>query len=287
MFDRKAKNAEIFKDTCQAIKESKALQNAVTNSIKEQKLFLEGKDCNYDIKNLKRDAMCQVVVSGKRTFEAAESYAKAGKRVAVLNFASATNPGGGVVNGSSAQEEALCRCSTLYQCLNIEMMWNQFYRPHRKADNPIYNNDILLTPDVIVCKSDINFPERIPEREWYKVDVITCAAPNLRRVPSNAMNPNAGNKTANLTLHAYTELMRDRINQIFKVALTTGVDVLILGAFGCGAFRNPPEVVAKLFREATNEYSNWFETIEFAVFHTDRETANYDAFRKAFGMEKS
>ena len=68
MFDRRTKNVEIFRDTCQAIKESKTLQNAVTNSIKEQKLFIEGKDCNYDIKNLKRDAMCRVVVSGKRTF---------------------------------------------------------------------------------------------------------------------------------------------------------------------------------------------------------------------------
>lgn len=284
MFDRRTKNVEIFRDTCQAIKESKTLQNAVTNSIKEQKLFIEGKDCNYDIKNLKRDAMCRVVVSGKRTFEAAEPYAKDEKRVAVLNFASATNPGGGVIKGSSAQEEALCRCSTLYPCLNIEMMWEQFYGPHREADNPVYNNDILLTPDVMVFKSDIKFPERISEKDWYKVDVITCAAPNLRHVPSNAMNPNAGSKAANLKWNAYTELMRDRVNQIFKVALTTGADVLILGAFGCGAFCNPPDVVANLFKEATDKYGNWFETIEFAVFHTDREVANYDAFRKTFGV---
>lgn len=62
------------------------------------------------------------IVSGKRTLEASESYAKQNERVCVLNFASATNPGGGVVRGSSGQEEAICRCSTLYHCPNTKEM---------------------------------------------------------------------------------------------------------------------------------------------------------------------
>ena len=59
-------------------------------------------------------------------------------------------------------------------------------------------------------------------------------------------------------------------------------EVLILGAFGCGAFKNPPEVVAKVFLQITAEYCRHFETIEYAVFHTDRETENYKAFKRAF-----
>lgn len=53
-------------------------------------------------------------------------------------------------------------------------MWNKFYIPHRRADNPIHNDDIIYTPDVWVCKSDVDFPERLREEEWYQVDVITC-----------------------------------------------------------------------------------------------------------------
>ena len=59
---------------------------------------------------------------------------------------------------------------------------------------------------------------------------------------------------------------------------------MVLGAFGCGAFRNPPEVVAKLFKEAVDDFGLLFETIEFAVYHTPRETNNYDSFVNAFNF---
>ena len=284
MLDRREKNRKIFEDTCQAMLESRRLQESIENSINNQTLYLQEKACTCDIKCKKSDKMCDVVVSGKRTFEAAESYARAGKRVAVLNFASATNPGGGVVNGSSAQEESLCRCSTLYLCLDTDMMWDHFYKPHRTANNPIYNDDILVTPDVTVFKSDTDWPERLPEEDWYNVDVITCAAPNLREQPSNKMNPYAGDQAAVLSRQEYTDIMCERIRRVFEAAQTTEADVLILGAFGCGAFRNPPEIVARLFKEATGQYGSSFETIEFAVFHTSRETNNYDAFVKAFDV---
>lgn len=277
MLDRRAKNAEIFKDTEHMYRTNEKLKEVVKNSITNQKLILGNDVVNYESIS-ERDG--QVVVSGKRTLEASESYAKQGKRVCVLNFASATNPGGGVVHGSSAQEEAICRCSTLYPCLNAKEMWNGFYVPHREADNPLYNDDCIFTPVVKVFKADTNFPEHLPENEWWNVDIITCAAPNLRKVPSNRMNPNAGSRKADVSYEELKTLHRNRIQRIFELAIANKAEVLILGAFGCGAFCNPPELVAEVFAEFTEKYRGCFDVIEYAVYHTERETANYVAFKE-------
>lgn len=276
MFDRRAKNAMIFNDTSQMYKTNEILKTAVENSIRSQKVILTDDVVNYEAAG---GRVGEVVVSGKRTLEASESYAKQGKRVCMLNFASATNPGGGVVHGSSAQEEAICRCSTLYPCLNAKEMWNKFYGPHREADNPLYNNDCIFTPDVKVFKGDTNFPELLPETEWWDVDVITCAAPNLRNVPSNRMNPNAGSKKADISYDSLRVLHTARIQRIFEVAMANKAEVLILGAFGCGAFCNPPKLVAEVFAELTGKYRECFDVIEYAVFHTERETVNYVVFK--------
>jgi uncharacterized protein (TIGR02452 family) len=228
----------------------------------------------------------KVVVSCKRSLEAAEVYARQGKKVCVLNFASSTNPGGGVVNGSSAQEECICRCTTLYPCLNTDEMWSEFYKPHRKAANPLYNNDCIYTPDVCVFKSGTNFPEILPKDEWWSVNILTCAAPNLRERPSNAMNPHAGDKATKITPTELEKLLTKRIRRIFEIAVTNGNEVLILGAFGCGAFRNPPEIVAKVFNTVMQDYLCYFDTIEYAVYHTEREVANFEAFKRRLSTER-
>lgn len=276
MFDRRERNAKIFKDTEYFYKTNETLKTVVENSVRKQQLILESEKVTVTLENTHAG---KVIVSGKRSLEASEAYAKAGKKVCVLNFASATNPGGGVVRGASAQEEAICRCSTLYPCLNQKKLWDEFYIPHREADNPLYNDDCIFTPDVTVFKSDINFPELLPENEWWRVDVITCAAPNLRSIPSNIMNPGGGSRSATISYEELLCLLQTRIQKIFEVAIASGADVLVLGAFGCGAFRNPPRLVATVFAEFTELYRKCFDVIEYAVFHTERERANYKAFR--------
>ena len=177
MFDRRTKNVTIFKDSMEMMSENERLQQAIKESVEKQTLYLEAENVEIPESNASK---CRTLVSTGRSFETASRYARNGKKVCVLNFASATNPGGGVVHGSSAQEESLCRCSTLYPCLDIDKMWQEFYTPHRRAGNPLYNDDCLYTPGVIVFKSDLSFPERMEEKDWYQVDVLTCAAPNLR-----------------------------------------------------------------------------------------------------------
>ena len=276
MIDRRTKNAEIFRDTEQRYTTDQALVQAVRKSTEGQ-MFISERECVI-IPLPHKAEKAKVIVSGKRSLEAAESYAKQGKKVCVLNFASATNPGGGVVNGSSAQEECICRCTTLYSCLNTNQMWNVFYSPHRKAANPLYNNDCIYTPDVCVFKSDTNFPEPLASNDWWNVNIITCAAPNLRERPSNAMNPHAGDRAAKIMPTELEKLLGDRIKRIFEIAASNRNEVLILGAFGCGAFKNPPQIVAKVFNAVMQDYLCYFDTIEYAVYHTEREITNYEAF---------
>ena len=278
MIDRRTKNAEIFRDTERRYKSDSTLMQAVQKSTEAQVFIAERE--SVIVPSPHKAEKAKVIVSGKRSLEAAESYAKQGKKVCVLNFASATNPGGGVANGSSAQEEAICRCTTLFPCLSTDYMWNVFYSPHRKAADPLYNNDCIYTPDICVFKSDINFPKPIPKEDWWNVNIITCAAPNLRERPSNAMNPHAGDKAVKITPTELEELLTARIRRIFEITVANGNEVLILGAFGCGSFRNPPQLVAKVFNAVMQDFLCYFDTIEYAVYHTEREVANYEAFCK-------
>ena len=276
MADKRQTNIEVFEDTMNQYKNNSRLKAAVSNSVANQKFTGA-----YETVDLPQSEGYSptVTVSGKRSLEAAVEYAKQGMKTCVLNFASASNPGGGVTHGSSAQEESICRCSTLYPCLNTGDMWGCFYTPHRYANNPLYNDDCIYTPDVYVIKSDTSVPKLLPESEWQKVNIITCAAPNLRPKPSNSMNPGAGDKQANVTDTQLYELLTSRIRRIFEIAAVNGNEALILGAFGCGAFMNPPSIVANVFSEQLKTFRGYFKAIEFAVFHTERETQNYNTFK--------
>ena len=90
----------------------------------------------------------------------------------------------------------------------------------------------------------------------------------------------AGSSKAEISYEGLRELLSTRIKRIFDVAILSGADVLILGAFGCGAFRNPPKLVAEVFAEHMRAYRESFDTIEYAVFHVEHEKVNYEAFKE-------
>ncbi len=113
------------------------------------------------------------------------------------------------------------------------------------------------------------------------LDIVTCAAPNLRVHPSNAMNPNAGDKQAHLSDSELKNIHKERGRRILAAAARAKCDVVILGAFGCGAFCNPPKVVAQAYREILPEFDGVFDVIEFAVYCTPQYKKNYEAFEKA------
>ena len=110
-------------------------------------------------------------------------------------------------------------------------------------------------------------------------DVITCAAPNLRLLPANGMNPGDGNKTVKMTRAQQQALHEKRLTRILDVAVAGGNEVVILGAFGCGAFENDPEAVAAAFSNVIARYRKCFKTIELAIYCSPRDEQNYNIFK--------
>lgn len=274
-------NVEIFEDTKNLCEKNGRIKESLAKSVKNQKLILEGEHLPVVDKSRFTDN-AKVILSTKRTFAAASGYVK--QKVAVHNFASSTNPGGGVTRGSSAQEECLCRCSGLYFCLSVPEMMKGFYYPHRNAKNPINNADIIYTPGVTVFKTDTSNPKLLDEKDWYDVDVITCAAPNLRERPSNRFNQNNGDHAVKVSDRELLEIHKKRLTRILDVAALNNAEVVILGAFGCGAFQNKPEVMARAAKEVITDYLQAFKTIEFAVYCSPRDDTNFRVFKRVLGM---
>lgn len=273
-------NIAVFQDTEKLCKTNKRLAEAVKNATAGQKLILEREQIEKPELN-RFEESAKVTVSKKRTLDAARGYKDC--KVAVHNFASASNPGGGVESGASAQEECLCRCSGLYFSLNTPSMWNGFYTPHRNERNPIHNDDIIYTPEVTVFKTDTANPVLMKEQDWYFVNVITCAAPNLREKPSNRYNSGDGDNSIRVTDEELLAIHEKRLRRILDVAVNEGNDTIILGAFGCGAFKNNPNVVARAAHNVVEDYLRAFRNIEFAVYCKPDDETNYRTFRVALG----
>ena len=257
----------IFNDTLEQCTCIEKLKNAVDNSIGKQYILPD--DAPLELTREPYPQPCKVKVSPKRTVEAAKQYKDT--KVCILNFASAKNPGGGVVNGAKAQEECICRITTLYPCLASDKIMEGFYQPHRTMfSDLIYNDDLIFTPDVYCIKTDTASPSPRPENEWFKVDVITCASPNLSgytRIYDDTL----------------AKIQYKRLEKVFLTAINNGAETFILGAFGCGAFRNPPKVVAKVMKDLTEKYRYYFKNIEFAVYCSPKNPTNYNVFRDTFG----
>lgn len=205
----------------------------------------------------------KIKVIEKDSFEAARDYINP----LVMNFASATHKGGGFLKGSHAQEESLCRCSTLYASLTDENA-QQYYEYNRSLHSPLYSDYMLLSPNVCVFRNArLNLLQKP-----YNVAVATVPAPNLRTIHV---------AQAELTL-----LMLKRIRLFLSMAAQKGYKNLILGAWGCGAFRHNPYDVAKYFHKVLLDegFAALFDNIVFAIV---KNNDNLTAFRKVLSERNS
>ena len=203
------------------------------------------------------------------SFGAARILAAEGKEcILVLNFANALHPGGGVRNGANAQEEDLCRKSSLLFSLE-SLQARRFYNYNWKQMTNLGTDAVIITPRVEILRDDEN---NLLE-ESVVVAVMTCAAPNIR------------DGLADKTQEEYEALIYDRILRMLVVAASRGYNNLVLGAWGCGVFGNDPKTMSDLFKKAARETDGLFETMEFAIIRNDEKPENYNEFSRNFKTE--
>ncbi len=256
-----------FQDTLNMCNSSK-LYSATEKARESTKVYKENFNSKKTHSYLTQEGItlsenfAEIIVKEGTSFAAAKEYIKFGK-TAVLNFANPHNAGGGVQNGAMAQEECLCRSSNLYPCLLTKKAQEEYYDYNKNNTDYSFSDRIIYSESVTVFKNDNEVPCLMPEQEWFEISVITCSAPYI-----------AKRKYTNKV--ALKELFKKRIKNIFEAALDNDIRVLVLGAFGCGAFQNPPEIVAAAFREVIeeNEYKYYFNKIIFAI----KSMVNNDPF---------
>ncbi|MDF3298795.1 TIGR02452 family protein [Streptomyces tropicalis] len=208
----------------------------------------------------------RIEVTGESSLVAARRLT--GGPVAVLNFASARNPGGGYLNGAQAQEEALCRASALYTCL---LRAPEYYDHHRAQRDPFYSDRVIHSPAVPVFRDDRG---RLLD-EPFTAGFLTAAAPNagvvVQRAPERAVELPAA--------------LASRAGRVLETAAAHGYRRLVLGAWGCGVFRNDPVQVAAAFRDLLGpggRFAGTFAQVVFAVLDRTPDHRVRAAFARTF-----
>ena len=186
--------------------------------------------------------------------------------VVALNFASAKNPGGGFLGGAKAQEEDLCRSSALYVC---QLEQPDFYASNRAERSMIYTDHILYSPEVPVFRD-----KRALLEDPFLLSFITAPAPNAGEARRHGESASA-----------VRAALRSRARQVLMVAAHQSHTTLLLGAWGCGVFRNDPAEVASAFYDALQEptIAGGFTRVVFAVWERDAALGNLAAFEERFG----
>lgn len=200
------------------------------------------------------------------TVEAVRMLAAEGKTdIGVLNFASAKNPGGGFLNGAKAQEESLTVSSTLYPTLTAH---EEYYKENRAHSSMMYLDYGIYSPEVVFFR-DGSF--RLTETP-VKASVLTLPAVNMGQVLLKGENAEEAKR-----------VMRRRMKLVLGIFAEQKARHLVLGAYGCGVFRNDPGEVAAWWRELLEEgRGQYFDSVFHAVLDHSKEQRCIKAFQEFF-----
>ena len=223
-----------------------------------------------DMLKLNKDRECKIEVTGETTITASLRLINQDgiHETVCLNFASAKNPGGGFLTGSQAQEESLARSSGLYPCIS---QMSEMYEYNRNNRTCLYSDYMIHSPKVPFIRYDSG---KLMDKPVL-ISVITAPAVNAGVVMQ-------GDKEDQDKIG---EVMIERIRKILAVAAVNKSRAIVLGAFGCGVFKNKPEDVAGYFERVLLKegYKVLFDKIVFAVYEKSEDKRNFNPFNKVFG----
>lgn len=206
-------------------------------------------------------------------------------KIAVLNMASKTTPGGGVTKGSFSQEEELFRRTNLSKSLYRYSEFGRevygFRQPKESSidDYPLSLYSGIYSPGIRVFRSQSDY-EFLPADQTYNINVISVSAINRPDLSEDRRRIQG----------KYVPRVKEKIRVIFRIAALNGVNSLVLGAFGCGAYQNPANHVAELFYEVLEEkeFAKRFKNIVFAILEDNNSIregnneGNFKPFRSEF-----
>lgn len=252
----------------------KELQAAIKNSIHYSEINFSQVFSQLKKKQIKENQnQIQIEINNETTLNAANRLVnqEGFENVLCLNFASAKNPGGGFLNGSQAQEESLARATGLYPCIS---QMTEMYEKNRYHSSCLYLDDMIYSPEVPVIRDD---DDKLLDKPFL-VSILTVPAVNAGAVRKNGKKQEI-NKIENTMLQ--------RTEKLLSIAAINDYKVLILGAWGCGVFKNNPEDVARYFHYHLTEnhlFTSFFEKIIFAVLDNTKDENIINAFKTKFEL---
>lgn len=212
-----------------------------------------------------------IEVYNETTMQGALALFDFSDKIGVLNFASAKNPGGGFMGGAQAQEESLARSSSLY--LSIDQM-QEMYKFNASRKTYVYSDYMIYSEGVIFFRND-----ELELVNPYQVDVLTSPAVNVGAMLQNKRSE----------LSQVDDAMLLRMDKLLAFFVKKGIKHLVLGAWGCGVFRNDPKDVVGYFAHFLGyggKYAGAFERIRFSVLDTNNR-GTYECFTQLANNEKS
>ena len=198
------------------------------------------------------------------TVEAVRILTKEGKTdIGVLNFASAKNPGGGFLNGAKAQEESITVSSTLYTTLTLH---KEYYEQNRANKSMMYLDYAIYSPEVVFFRDERFQLAEVP----VKASVLTLPAVNMGQVLLKGENVQEAKR-----------VMRRRMKLALSIFAEQKAKHLVLGAYGCGVFRNDPKEVAAWWKELLEEgMGQYFVSVFHAVLDQSKQQYCIKAFQE-------